>query len=259
MPRFSAHISYLFQELPYEDRFTAIAAAGFKGVELGEPYDIPLGRLGDLCAVNGLEAVVLTAPAGDRSKGERGVAALAGRESEFHKGLHRALEYADLLNCRRIHIMAGVVPESGWDEAFQVYIRNLRQAARKAAEWDVELLISPITPLEVPDYFLIRPDDAALVLDEVDDTNLRLLYDVHNAQITQGGLSDFIEAHLHRISHIRIAGVPGRHEPTVGEINYPYLFDLLDAHGYDGWIGCAYHPQVNTKVGLKWARPWFGV
>jgi len=53
--------------------------------------------------------------------------------------------------------------------------------------------------------------------------------------------------------HFQIAGVPGRHEPTVGEINYPYLFDLLDSLGYQGWIGCEYRPRGNTSQGLGWA------
>ena len=53
--------------------------------------------------------------------------------------------------------------------------------------------------------------------------------------------------------HIQIAGNPGRHEPDVGEINYPYLFDLLDEIGYAGWIGCEYRPKAETKAGLGWA------
>ena len=58
------------------------------------------------------------------------------------------------------------------------------------------------------------------------------------------------------VGHIQIAGVPERHEPDVGELNYPYLFDVLDETGYDGWIGCEYRPRAGTSAGLGWIKPW---
>ena len=58
------------------------------------------------------------------------------------------------------------------------------------------------------------------------------------------------------VKHIQIAGVPGRNEPDVGEINYPYLFNLIDELGYSGWIGCEYKPLDSTLAGLKWASAY---
>ncbi len=55
---------------------------------------------------------------------------------------------------------------------------------------------------------------------------------------------------------LRIAGVPERHEPDRGEIDYPYLFDLMDALGYEGWVGCEYRPAGDTWAGLGWARAY---
>jgi len=52
--------------------------------------------------------------------------------------------------------------------------------------------------------------------------------------------------------HVQIAGVPDRHEPDCGEVNYPYLFRLLDDLGYDGWVGCEYFPRGRTEDGLGW-------
>ncbi len=58
------------------------------------------------------------------------------------------------------------------------------------------------------------------------------------------------------IGHIQIAGVPDRHEPDQGELNYPFLFELLDRLGYDGWVGCEYRPKGDTSAGLTWLRDW---
>lgn len=49
--------------------------------------------------------------------------------------------------------------------------------------------------------------------------------------------------------------MPERHEPDIGEMNYPYLFDLIDGLGYRGWIGCEYRPKGATLEGLGWAAP----
>jgi hydroxypyruvate isomerase len=73
----------------------------------------------------------------------------------------------------------------------------------------------------------------------------------------RGALADTLEDAMARLGHVRIAGVPGRNEPDrQGEVNWPYLFDLLDAHGYGGWTGCAYHPRAGTLAGLRWGRDW---
>ena len=36
-------------------------------------------------------------------------------------------------------------------------------------------------------------------------------------------------------------------------MNYAYLFQRIDATGFDGWIGCEYRPRNGTVAGLKWA------
>jgi 2-dehydrotetronate isomerase len=48
--------------------------------------------------------------------------------------------------------------------------------------------------------------------------------------------------------------VPDRHEPNIGEVNYPYLFETMDRLGYDGWVGCEYRPKAGTVEGLGWFK-----
>ncbi|MGH6945564.1 MAG: TIM barrel protein, partial [Geminicoccaceae bacterium] len=59
--------------------------------------------------------------------------------------------------------------------------------------------------------------------------------------------------HQSAVSHVQIAGVPERHEPDWGEVNYSYLLEMLDRRGYRGWVGCEYVPAGNTEEGLGWA------
>jgi hydroxypyruvate isomerase len=73
-------------------------------------------------------------------------------------------------------------------------------------------------------------------------------------QIMEGDLATSIQSHLQAIAHVQIADPPARHEPGTGEINFAYLFGLLDRLKYPGWIGCEYKPGGRTEDGLGWMR-----
>jgi hydroxypyruvate isomerase len=133
-------------------------------------------------------------------------------------------------------------------------VRNLRFAARAAAEQGVTLTIEPINPRDVPGYFLTTQADAHAIREEVGLPSLKVQMDLYHAQVVEGDLSAKLRQWLPQIGHIQIAGVPGRHEPDIGEISYRYLFALLDELGYPGWIGCEYRPRAGTSAGLAWMK-----
>jgi hydroxypyruvate isomerase len=116
----------------------------------------------------------------------------------------------------------------------------------------VLLVTEPINPFDMPGFFLTRSAEALAVIDETRAGNLKLQYDVYHMQRMEGELALTMEKLLPRIGHIQIAGNPGRHEPDVGEINYPYLLARLDALGYSGWVGAEYKPLRRTEEGLGW-------
>ncbi|MGH8714502.1 MAG: 2-oxo-tetronate isomerase [Casimicrobiaceae bacterium] len=255
MPRFAANLSFLFTEVPFVDRFAAAAQAGFRAVEFAFGYDYPANELAARVRDNGLAQVLINAPPGNWAAGDRGLAALPGREHEFAAAMVTALRYAQALSCPRVHVMAGVAP---WDDSERrarhrsTFVRNLRYAAREAAAQGIELSIEPINQRDVPAYFLTTQAEAHAICEEVGAANLRVQMDLYHAQIVEGDLSEKLRRWLPQIGHIQIAGVPGRHEPDVGEVNYYALFALLDELGYEGWVGCEYRPLHGTVVGLRW-------
>jgi hydroxypyruvate isomerase len=254
MPRFSANVSMLFTEVPFIDRFAAAADAGFSGVECQFPYHVDSNEVADKIAMAGVTFAMFNAPPGDYGAGERGLAALPGRETEFRDSLEVAINYADMTECTRLHVMAGCITEDQRSAAMDTYLSNLAHAAEVTQAAGIQLLIEPIF---MPGYFLSRPDQALDVIRRVDHANLALQYDLHHAQRTQGNLGEFLENNLPSIGHVQVAGVPGRHEPDkLGEINWSFIFDMLDAHGYDGWVGAEYTPRSGTLQGLGWARDW---
>ena len=257
MPRFAANISMLFPELPFLDRFEAAAAAGFKGVEFLFPYEYPASEILKRIDACGLTLALFNLPPGDWAAGERGLAALPGREKDFASALELAIEYASALGCRQLHAMAGVMPRGIAPAACEAtYLANLRYASAKLEPLAIRLLIEPLNRRDAPDYFLGSSGQARSIIEKAGSSNLYLQMDLYHCQITEGDLAERTRALFPLISHFQIAGVPGRHEPDAGEINYPFVFDFIDRLGYQGWIGCEYRPKGNTGSGLGWARPY---
>src|SRR5207302_7077969 len=127
VPKFAANLSFIFQEVGFLDRFAAAAACGFKGVEYLSPYDHRPEVIAEQLNRHRLEQALFNMPPGDWAAGERGIAALPGREAEFRAGVETALTYAKATNCRLLHAMAGLVPqESDRAAAQRCYVANLR-------------------------------------------------------------------------------------------------------------------------------------
>jgi hydroxypyruvate isomerase len=254
MPRFAANVSTMFADRPFLERFSAARKAGFEAVECQFPYEAEAADIKAELAANGLRMLLINTPPGDFAAGERGLAGLPGREADFLAALDRALAYAEALDCPQIHVMAGVRPEGVAREAcWATYKANLKIAAEAAAGAGRRALIEPINTRDIPGFLLNTPAEGAALVEELGLPALRLQFDFYHAQIMTGDLALSFERHLPMIGHVQIAGVPGRHEPDVGEINYPYLFDLLDRLGYRGWVGCEYVAAGRTEDGLGWA------
>ncbi len=257
MPRFAANLSFMFQELPFLDRFSAAAAAGFRAVEFMFPYEHPPETVAARLTAAGLENVLFNLPPGDWAAGDRGIACVPGREEEFRRGVATALPYARALGTPRVHAMAGLIPAGVARSACHaVYLANLRYAAQQLAAAGLTLVIEPINTRDIPGYFLNTQAEAAEICAGIGLPNLKMQMDCYHIQVTEGDIATKLRKYASLCEHIQIAGVPERNEPDTGEVNYSYLFRLLDEIGYPGWIGCEYRPKGKTVDGLGWFKPW---
>ena len=255
MPKFAANLTMMFNEVPFPQRFAAAAKAGFAAVEFLFPYDYPPAEVARWLQEAGLKNALFNMPPGDWAAGERGVASLPGREEEFRAGVARAIEYARALGTPSINALAGLLP-SGADRKRhrEVFVANLRHAAKALAGDGLTLLIEPINSRDIPGYFLNTQAEAHAIREEVDQPNLKVQMDFYHAQIVEGDLSVTLRKHIAHVGHVQIASVPDRHEPDEGEIDYRHIFRLLDELGYPGWVGCEYRPRGRTEDGLGWLK-----
>ena len=253
MLRFAANISMLFNEVAFPDRFQAAKQAGFEAVEFQFPYEYTIETIAGALKNTNLSNILFNLPPGNWQAGERGLAAIPGKEDDFRQSLDRALAYALALKTPQLHAMAGIPNQAmKYNLCKKTYIENLIFASKFLEEHDIRLLIEPINTHDIPGYFLHDLDEAERIIEAVSSSNLFIQMDLYHIQIMQGDLARRIRKHLPHVGHIQIAGIPDRHEPDQGEIYYPYLFKLLEDLGYTGYIGCEYWPKTSTIEGLDW-------
>ncbi|MDM4767601.1 2-oxo-tetronate isomerase [Pelomonas sp. SE-A7] len=260
MPRFAANLSLQYGEQPqFLDRFAAAAADGFRAVEYLFPYEHAPEVLAGQLRQHGLQQVLFNAPPGDWAAGERGLTCLPSRERDFEASVEQALSYARALDCPRIHLMSGLLPEGHSREQLKpLVVERLLWACDQAAAAGITLLLEPINGRDMPGYFLNRQDHALELIAAVARPNLKLQMDWYHCQVVEGDVATKLRRtmELGLLGHVQLAGVPLRQEPDQGELRTEYLLEQLDELGYQGWVGCEYRPRAGTSAGLGWIRRW---
>ena len=257
MPKLAANLSWIYQEVPFLQRFGAAAAHGFKAVEILFPYEAPAAEIAAELKKHKLTQALFNLPPGHASKGERGLAALPGREEEFAAAIDKALDYAQVLECRTLHVMSGMIaPGADVKAMHRTFVSNLKKICDLTAKNGLTIVLEPINHRDIPGYFTNTTDQVKAIIEEVGAPHLRLQLDLYHLQVTEGDLQKRMERLFPITSHVQIAGNPDRNEPDIGEVNHLYLLDVLDRLGYDGYVGLEYKPRTTTGAGLGWAAKY---
>lgn len=253
MPRFAANLSFLWTDRPFLARFDAAARAGFRAVEYLFPYDEDLDAVaGELRRLK-LRQALFNLPAGDWAAGERGIAVDPSRRAEFREGVALAADVARRLRCPRVNCLVGkqlqAVPV---EEQWACLVDNLKYAAAAFERAGLLLLVEPVSTVAVPGFFIRTSAEAFALQDAVGAANLKVQYDVYHAQRMEGNLTATLRANIGRIGHIQVADSPDRNQPGTGEINFAYLFRVLDRTDYGGDVGLEYQPSGPTDESFGW-------
>ena len=244
---FAANLDWLYPEQAYLDRPAAARADGFTAVEMQQPHLHETNALA--AALAGLDVVLINAPAGDWGAGDRGFAALPGREADFRSTTLQSLELAHRLGAARVHLLSGLAPDTAAHR--DTWLGNLRWAAEQSA---LPLTVEPINGRDMPGYFLHRQAQALELLALLGSPRVQLQLDLYHCRVTEGeSLSHLCRAlELGVLGHVQVAGVDGRHEPLPEE--FTAEFELLGRRGWPGAVGLEYRPRGDTSAGLAWLR-----
>ena len=173
------------------------------------------------------------------------------------RSIEQALEYAAALDCRTVHVMAGIVPYPAEQELCrQIFIQRLRWAADRFAKYGRSITIEALCPDIKPHYLFSSQYQAMALRTEIGRDNVFTQLDTFHAQKVDGNLTHLIRDFAGVYGHVQIASMPDRHEPDHGEIDYRWIFRLLEEVGYQGYIGCEYNPRGRTASGLAWFKDY---
>lgn len=251
MPRFCANLSLLFREHALPQRAAAARAAGFAGVEVQFPYELPVSGWTQALGAADLPLVLFNVPAGDLMHGGDGLACVPGREAQFADALATCADYARVLAPRCINVLAGRVP-AGADRArcLSVLCDNLARAVDCLAPLGVTVTVEAINRHDMPRFLVDDFATMAAVVAAVPGTALQ--YDLYHMARMGEPLLAQLAAHGARFGHVQFADLPGRHQPGSGTLDFPALFAALDGAGYSGWCGAEYIPAGTTGGSLAW-------
>lgn len=258
MARFAANLSMMFTEHAFLDRFDAAAKAGFKAVEFLFPYEHSPETLSAALSDAGLEQVLFNMPPGDWEAGERGIACIPDRDDEFANGIDTAIDYARALDCPRLHCMAGLRPDDVADaDMDRIYQERLALAAQRAGEHGIAVLMEPINPIDIPNFYLADFDKGIAILDAIAQTHRpRLQFDIYHCARIHGDVVTRIDAAAPYIDHFQIAGPKARNEPDDGELDLKAVLAAVDRVTPARWVGCEYRPAGRTEDGLGWIETY---
>lgn len=251
--KFSANIGFLWYDLPFLERIIAAKAAGFDVVECHFPYDYSKEAIAQTLKEQKMRMLGLNTAPGP--EGYFGLGALAGKEPEARRLIDQAIDYGDHLGVQHINVLASLT--DGVNGAEAIYRANLAYAAEQAAQHGIIIVIEPLNPRSVPHYHCHRIDMAVETIKAVGAPNLKLMFDFFHAQIVHGDLETLIRDTIDHIAHVQIAAVHDRGEPDEGEINYPYILQVLHDARYQGYIGAEYKPRGGSvEAGLDWMKTY---
>lgn len=253
MPRFAANLTFLWNDRPFIARFDAAARAGFGAVEYMFPYAEDIDEIvGELRRLK-MRQALFNLPAGDWAGGERGIAVDPARRQEFREGVGLAVEIARRLDCPRVNCLVGkqleTVPVA---EQWACLVDNIKSAAAVFEQAGLVLLVEPVNTFDIPGFFLRTTFEAFQLQDAVGAPNLKVQFDVYHAQRMEGNLTHTLRTNIGRIGHVQVADSPDRNQPGTGEINYAYLFRVLDRTDYEGNVGLEYRPLGTTDGSFGW-------
>lgn len=255
--KISANLSLLFPEQPLLERVMAARVAGFDGVEIQFPYEVPAISLKEALERAGLPLVLINLPAGDLMQGGAGLAAVPERQAAFDAALQEALTYAAMTRPLKVNVLAGRLAEGvERGEALQTLAANLRKSAEAFAVLGIGVVCEAINPLDMPGFLINTPAQLDALLDAVDHRNCQAQLDIYHLARQGLDIAGAVALLQGRIGHVQFADCPGRQRPGSGTLDFGVALQAFRDAGYQGWYGAEYRPEADEAADLAWLPHW---
>jgi hydroxypyruvate isomerase len=180
----------------------------------------------------------------------------AARQDEYVRDFTDSCAAVKKLGAKLLIVQAGwEVPEISREEHRKALVSVLKRIAPIAEEQGITMILEPLNiKVDHAGYHLWDTDETFALVRSINSPNLKVLFDIYHQQISNGNIIASIRDNLDLVGHIHVAGCPGRHEITGGELDYRHIFEALNDMGYDGYVGLEYAPTMPVEQSLLEAR-----
>jgi hydroxypyruvate isomerase len=260
-------IETVFSDLPYEERIKRIAEIGFLSFEFWY-HDRRFDGANLIKESKDIEAIAKIARdkrlqvsnfVVNSPEGQIGGSLVKPEDKpKYLARLKEVIPLAHKLNCKKLISCTGnEVKGRNYKDQRESITDTLSEASKIVEKENMVLLLEPLNTLvDHSGYFLDSADEGAKIIREINHPNIRLLFDIYHMQIMEGNILSTIEENIDIIGHFHAAGVPGRHELWMGELNYKNIIKKIDELGYEGYFGLEYFPEIDSEKSLQQTKEY---
>ena len=249
--KISANLGFLWSEHSLPDAIEKASSFGFDAVECHWPFELSAQELKASLKAFNMKMISINASRGNIARGDFGLNAVPGRETESRELIELALNYAKQINASNVHLLAGITSHP---DARDTFLENLDFAAAMAEPMDINVLIEPMNKQVVPGYFLTSLNQATSLLRDLGKPSVRLMFDTFHLYDEHISLGQLYENSAELIGHIQFSSVPNRQAPHLGTIDYAALIQNIRSLGYSGYFGAEYKPSMDIESELIWLK-----
>jgi hydroxypyruvate isomerase len=169
--------------------------------------------------------------------------ARSDRHEQMEALLHAQIDLCAREGCGIIPVAGGQRRGMSYEEGADNTVAFFNRIKAHAEEKGVTVCIEVMNKFDRPDQVCDHLAWAVQVLQRVNSTRVKLLFDIYHIQITDGDIVRHIRDNIQWIAHFHTAGVPGRHEiDETQELNYRFIAQAIADLGFTGFVAHEYTP-----------------
>jgi hydroxypyruvate isomerase len=225
-------------QLSFEERCQALARIGYVAVDLPSEAQVPILRK------HGLSPSVMTGS----GTGFRDGTIRKELHDSFEKGTRDGIDLCARLGCPNMFIAPGerrgMSREEGADNTVVFFNRFKGYAEEKGITLCMENTNSKVVADQRTDQTFDHVGWGLDVCKRVNSPNVKIIYDIYHAQMSDGDVTRTLRDNIDWICHIHVAGAPGRLEiDDTQELNFRFLANVIADTGYKGFVSHEWRPN----------------
>ena len=171
----------------------------------------------------------------------------------FLNDIKQAITWSQKLEIPQIILMSGdAIPGKSQQEQWASLVEGAKRAGELASKASVNLIVEPLNArVNHKGFFLTNNQDGIRLMKEVDNPNVKLLFDIYHEQVQVGDVTRTLLEAMPYVAVFHIADNPGRNDPGTGEINYANIYRAIQKAGYGGYICMEYLPLGEPVASLR--------